>query len=40
VKPGYADTGASSNQTQPVMTSAAKETNSKELKKKKRIGLF
>jgi len=40
VKPGYADTGASSNQTQPVMTSAAKESNSKELKKKKRIGLF
>jgi len=40
VKPGYADTGASLNQTQPVMTSAAKETNSKELKKKKRIGLF
>jgi peptidyl-prolyl cis-trans isomerase SurA len=40
VKPGYLDTGASANQTQPVMTSAAKEANAKELKKKKRIGLF
>jgi len=40
VKPGYVDTGASANETQPVVTSAAKEANSKELKKKKRIGLF
>src|SRR5215469_7971055 len=40
VMPGYVDTGASVNQTQPVMTSAAKEANAKELKKKKRIGLF
>jgi peptidyl-prolyl cis-trans isomerase SurA len=40
VKPGYVDTGASGNQTQPVMTTAAKESNAKELKKKKRIGLF
>ena len=40
VKSGYTDTGASSNQTQPVMTTAAKESNAKELKKKKRIGLF
>ena len=40
VKSGYVDTGASANETQPVMTSAAKETNSKELKKKKKIGLF
>ena len=40
VKAGYVDTGASANQTQPVMTSAAKEANAKELKKKKRIGLF
>lgn len=40
VKPGYVDTGASANETQPVMTSAAKEANAKELKKKKKIGLF
>jgi peptidyl-prolyl cis-trans isomerase SurA len=40
VKPGYVDTGASANETQPVVTSAAKEANAKELKKKKRIGLF
>lgn len=40
VKPGYVDTGASANETQPVVTSAAKESNAKELKKKKRIGLF
>jgi peptidyl-prolyl cis-trans isomerase SurA len=40
VKPGYADSGASPNQTQPVMTTAAKEANAKELKKKKKLGLF
>lgn len=40
VKAGYLDTGASANESQPVMTSAAKEVNSKELKKKKKIGLF
>jgi peptidyl-prolyl cis-trans isomerase SurA len=40
VHPGYADTGASPNQTQPVMTTAAKESGAKELKKKKKIGLF
>jgi len=40
VHPGYADTGASPNQSQPVMTTAAKESGAKELKKKKKIGLF
>ena len=40
VRPGYVDTGASPNETKPVVTAAAKEANSKELKKKKRIGLF
>ena len=40
VHPGYADTGASPNQTQPVMTTAAKESGAKELKKKKKIGVF
>jgi peptidyl-prolyl cis-trans isomerase SurA len=40
IKPGYADTGASSNQTKPVVTTAAKESNAKELKKKKKLGVF
>jgi peptidyl-prolyl cis-trans isomerase SurA len=40
VRAGYVDTGASMNETKPVVTSAAKETNSKVLKKKKKIGLF
>jgi peptidyl-prolyl cis-trans isomerase SurA len=40
VKPGYVDTGASTSQMTPIVTTAAKEANSKVLKKKKRIGLF
>jgi peptidyl-prolyl cis-trans isomerase SurA len=40
ISPGYVDSGASPNQTQPVMTTAAKEANAKELKKKKKMGLF
>jgi len=40
IKPGYVDTGASSNQTKPVVTTAAKESNAKELKKKKKLGVF
>lgn len=39
IKPGYVDTGASPNQTQPVETTA-KEAGAKELKKKKKFGLF
>ena len=39
IYPGYADTGASPNQTEPVET-ATKEPNAKELKKKKKLGLF
>jgi len=35
IKPGYIDTGASPNQTKPVETSAAKESNAKKLGKKK-----
>jgi peptidyl-prolyl cis-trans isomerase SurA len=35
IKPGYVDSGASANQTKPVETTA-KETNAKELKKKKK----
>jgi peptidyl-prolyl cis-trans isomerase SurA len=33
---GYVDTGASPNQTQPVETASAKETDAKKLKKKKK----
>lgn len=40
IKPGYVDTGASSQQTKPVVTTAAKEGNAKELKKRKKMGLF
>jgi peptidyl-prolyl cis-trans isomerase SurA len=40
IKPGYVDTGASPNQTKPVVTTAAKETSAKELKKKKKLGVF
>ena len=40
IKPGYLDTGASSNQTKPVVTTAAKESNAKELKKRKKLGVF
>lgn len=36
VKPGYEDTGASPNETKPVLTTTAKETSAKELKKKKK----
>ena len=32
--PGYVDTGASPNQTEPIETAAAKETDAKKLKKK------
>jgi peptidyl-prolyl cis-trans isomerase SurA len=40
IKPGYVDTGASANQSKPIVTTAAKEANAKELKKRKKIGLF
>jgi peptidyl-prolyl cis-trans isomerase SurA len=40
IKAGYVDTGASPNQSKPVVTTAAKEANARELKKKKKIGLF
>jgi peptidyl-prolyl cis-trans isomerase SurA len=39
VKTGYVDSGASPNQTKPVET-ANKEPGAKELKKKKKLGLF
>jgi peptidyl-prolyl cis-trans isomerase SurA len=41
VKPGYMDTGASPNETQPIFTTANTETlASKNAKKKKKLGLF
>jgi peptidyl-prolyl cis-trans isomerase SurA len=40
VYPGYVDTGASPNESVPIETTAAKETNAKILKKKKKLGLF
>jgi peptidyl-prolyl cis-trans isomerase SurA len=40
ITPGYVDSGASPNETQPVVTTAAKESNAKELKKKKKFGIF
>ena len=39
IKPGYIDTGASPKQTKPVETTA-KEANAKNLKKKKKLGVF
>jgi peptidyl-prolyl cis-trans isomerase SurA len=39
IKAGYVDSGASPNQTKPVET-ANKEPGAKELKKKKKLGLF
>lgn len=40
IKPGYVDTGASANQTKPIVTTAAKESSAKELKKRKKLGVF
>jgi peptidyl-prolyl cis-trans isomerase SurA len=39
IKPGYVDTGASPNQTRPVET-ASKDATAKQLKKKKKLGVF
>ena len=39
VRAGYVDSGASPNQTKPVET-ASKEANAKNLKKKKKLGIF
>lgn len=39
IKPGYVDTGASPNQTQPIETTA-KNAGARELKKKKKFGVF
>lgn len=39
IKPGFVDTGASPNQTRPVET-ASKDSGAKQLKKKKKLGVF
>jgi peptidyl-prolyl cis-trans isomerase SurA len=39
IKPGYVDTGASAKQTKPVETTV-KEANAKNLKRKKKLGVF
>jgi peptidyl-prolyl cis-trans isomerase SurA len=39
VRPGYVDSGASPNQTKPVET-ASKDATAKNLKKKKKLGIF
>jgi len=42
IKPGFVDTGASPNQTKPVETASAKESDAKKLakKKKKKLGVL
>jgi len=39
-KEGYVDSGASPNQTKPIETATAKTTDSKKLKKKKKLGIL
>jgi peptidyl-prolyl cis-trans isomerase SurA len=40
IKDGYVDSGASPNETKPIETAAAKEADSKKLKKKKKLGIL
>jgi len=40
IKPGYIDSGASAKQTKPVETTTTKEASAKNLKKKKKLGVF
>jgi peptidyl-prolyl cis-trans isomerase SurA len=41
IKPGFVDTGASPNQTKPIETATAKESDAKKLKKKrKKLGIL
>jgi len=39
-KDGYVDSGASPNQTKPIETASAKPSDSKKLKKKKKLGII
>jgi len=40
IKEGYVDSGASPNETKPIETAAAKESDTKKLKKKKKLGFL
>jgi peptidyl-prolyl cis-trans isomerase SurA len=41
IKPGYLDTGASPNETQPIYTTASTDnSNPSKEKKKKKLGIF
>ena len=40
IKEGYIDSGASPNETKPIETAAAKESDTKKLKKKKKLGFL
>ncbi len=40
IKPGYLDTGASPNETQPIYTTATTENSPGKEKKKKKLGIF
>jgi len=40
VKEGYTDSGASPNQTKPIETASAKSSDTKKLKKKKKLGIL
>jgi peptidyl-prolyl cis-trans isomerase SurA len=40
IKEGYVDSGRSPNQTEPIETAAAKEADTKKLKKKKKLGFL
>jgi len=40
IKPGYLDTGASPNETQPIYTTATADNSNNKEKKKKKLGLF
>ena len=40
IKPGYLDTGASPNETQPIYTTASTDNSNSKEKKKKKLGVF
>lgn len=40
IKPGYIDSGASPNQTKPIMTAAVADSGTAAKKKKKKLGIF
>jgi len=40
IKPGYVDTAATANETSPVFVTTAQSVTAKQLKKKKKLGLF